>query len=320
MDKPKILVTRRITSSALDRLHLEGQVVLWEERVPPSYDQLVHMVKDCDGLLCLLTDTIDGDLIAAASQLRVISTMSVGFEHIDMEACKKRGIQVGHTPGVLTETTADFTMALMLSVSRRIPEAVLFARSGEWKTWDPGLLLGQDLHGAVVGIVGMGRIGQAVARRIYAFGSQLLYHDVSRVKDIEKELNAEAVALDELLRRVDIITLHVPLTERTYRMISDPQFEIMKPSSLLINTSRGPVVDTDALLQALREGKIAAAGLDVTDPEPLPNNHPLYELPNCLITPHIASAGTATRAKMAHMAVDNLLAGLHGKSLPHPVM
>jgi glyoxylate reductase len=320
MDKPKIVVTRRITSSALDRLQLEGEVVLWEERVPPSYDQLEHMVKDCEGLLCLLTDNIDRDLIAAASRLRVISTMSVGFEHIDMEACRKRGIRVGHTPGVLTETTADFTMALMLSVARRIPEAVHFARSGEWKTWDPGLLLGQDLHDAIVGIVGMGRIGQAVARRVYGFGSQLLYHDISRVKDVEKELNAEVVTLEELLRRVDIVTLHVPLTERTYHMIGHPQFEIMKLSSLLINTSRGPVVDTNALLQALKEGKIAAAGLDVTDPEPLPNNHPLYELPNCLITPHIASAGAATRAKMAHMAVDNLLAGLHGEPLPHPVI
>jgi glyoxylate reductase len=320
MDKPKILVTRRITPSALERLHPEGQVVVWQEQIPPSYDQLVQMVEDRDGLLCLLTDTIDERLLEAASQLRVISTMSVGFEHIDMEACRKRGIQVGHTPGVLTETTADFTMALMLSVSRRIPEAVHFARSGGWKTWDPGLLLGQDLHDAVVGIVGMGRIGQAVARRIFAFGSQLLYHDVSRVKHIEKDLNAESVELDELLSRVDIVTLHVPLTERTYHMVSYPQFEIMKPSSLIINTSRGSVVDTNALLQALKEGKIAAAGLDVTDPEPLPQNHPLYGLPNCLITPHIASAGATTRAKMAHMAVDNLLAGLYGKPLPHPVM
>jgi glyoxylate reductase len=320
MGMPKILVTRRITKSALDRLHKEGQVVLCDDQLPPSYDQLTSMLEDCDGLLCLLTDNIDGELLASASQLRVVSTMSVGFEHIDIEACRKHGIKVGHTPGVLTETTADFTMALMLSVSRRIPEAVHYAQSGQWKTWDPGLLLGQDLHNAVVGIIGMGRIGQAVAQRIYSFGSQLLYNDLSRVQDIEKDLNAEAVELDDLLSRVDIVSLHVPSTERTYQMISHPQFEIMKPSSILINTSRGTVVDTSALLQALREGKIAAAGLDVTDPEPLPHNHPLFELPNCLITPHIASAGAATRAKMAHMAVDNLLAGLRGKSLPNPVV
>jgi glyoxylate reductase len=320
MGMPKILVTRRITKSALDRLHKEGQVVLCDDQLPPSYDQLKSMLEDCDGLLCLLTDNIDGELLASASQLRVVSTMSVGFEHIDIEACRKHGIKVGHTPGVLTETTADFTMALMLSVSRRIPEAVHYAQSGQWKTWDPGLLLGQDLHNAVVGIIGMGRIGQAVAQRIYSFGSQLLYNDLSRVQDIEKDLNAEAVELDDLLSRVDIVSLHVPLTERTYQMISHPQFEIMKPSSILINTSRGTVVDASALLHALREGKIAAAGLDVTDPEPLPHNHPLFELPNCLITPHIASAGAATRAKMAHMAVDNLLAGLHGKSLPNPVV
>jgi lactate dehydrogenase-like 2-hydroxyacid dehydrogenase len=320
MGKPKILVTRRITKSALDRLHKEGQVVLWDDQLPPGYDQLSRMIEDCDGLVCLLTDNIDGELLASASQLRVVSTMSVGFEHIDLEACKKFGIKVGHTPGVLTETTADFTMALMLSVSRRIPEAVRFAQSGQWKTWDPELLLGQDLHNATVGIIGMGRIGQAVARRIFAFGSQILYHELSRVKEIEKDFNAEAVELDDLLNSVDIVTLHVPLTDRTYQMISNPQFEIMKPSSILINTSRGTVVDTNALLQALREGKIAAAGLDVTDPEPLPQDHPLYDLPNCLITPHIASAGAATRAKMAHMAVDNLLAGLHGKPLPNPVV
>jgi lactate dehydrogenase-like 2-hydroxyacid dehydrogenase len=320
MGKPKILVTRQITTSALDRLYDEGQVILWDDQLPPSYDQLTHMLEGCSGLLCLLTDNIDGKLLASASQLRVVSTMSVGFEHIDLEACKKIGIKVGHTPGVLTETTADFTMALMLSVSRRIPEAVRFAQSGQWKTWEPGLLLGQDLHNAAVGIIGMGRIGQAVARRVFAFGSQLLYYDLSRVKDIEKEFNAEAVELDDLLKRVDIISLHVPLTERTHQMISRPQFEIMKSSSILINTSRGTVVDTSALLQALRDGKIAAAGLDVTDPEPLPHSHPLYELPNCLITPHIASAGAATRAKMAHMAVDNLLAGLHGKPLPNPVV
>ncbi len=320
MDKPKILVTRRITESALDRLHQEGQVVLWEDQLPPSYDQLTQMLGDIEGLLCLLTDNIDRELIESAPKLRVISTMSVGFEHIDLEACRENKIRVGHTPGVLTETTADFTMALMLSVSRRIPEAIHFAQSGQWKTWDPGLLLGQDLHNAVVGIVGMGRIGQAVARRISAFGSKLLYNDLSRVKDIEDEFNAEAVELDDLLIRADIVTLHVPLTEHTHQMLSHPQYEIMKRSSILINTSRGTVVDTNALLKALTEGKIAAAGLDVTDPEPLPHNHPLYGLPNCVITPHIASAGAATRAKMAHMAVDNLLAGLHGKPLPHPVV
>ncbi|KPK95458.1 MAG: glyoxylate reductase [Anaerolineae bacterium SM23_ 63] len=319
MGKPKILVTRRITESALDRLHEEGQVILWDDQLPPSHDQLTGMLEDCEGLLCLLTDNIDRELLVSASKLRVVSTMSVGFEHIDLETCRNHGIKVGHTPGVLTETTADFTMALMLSVSRRIPEAIHFAQSGQWKTWDPGLLLGQDLHNAVVGIIGMGRIGQAVARRIFAFGSQLLYHDLSRVKVIEKEFNAEAVELDILLNRVDIVSLHVPLTERTYQMISHPQFETMKPSSILINTSRGAVIDTNALLQALREGKIAAAGLDVTDPEPLPHNHPLYKLHNCFITPHIASAGAATRAKMANMAVDNLLAGLHGKPLPNPV-
>ena len=319
MDKPDIVVTRSIAQSAVDRLHSLGQLAIWTEHDPPTYQQLVQMVKDCDGLLCLLTDRIDDRLIEGAPRLRVISTMSVGYEHIDLKACHRRGIHVGHTPEVLTDATADFAVALILSVARRIPEAIEYARSGLWSTWDPGLLLGYDLSGITVGIVGMGRIGEAVARRIKAFGTNFVYHDPLKRNEIELELNARSVTFEELLTEADITTLHVPLTDQTHHLISYPQLEMMKPTSLLINTSRGKVVDTEALLHALQNGQIKAAGLDVTDPEPLPADHPLYELPNCLITPHIASAGAATRSKMAHMAVDNLLAGLKGEPLPYPV-
>ena len=319
MEKPDIVVTRSIAQSAVDRLQNLGQITIWSEHEPPTYHQLAQMVKDCDGLLCLLTDRIDDDLIQGAPRLSVISTMSVGYEHIDLNACRRRGIQVGHTPDVLTDSTADFTVALILSVARRIPEAVEYARSGLWSTWDPGLLLGHDLFGKTVGIVGMGRIGEAVAQRIKAFGSNLVYHDSIQRTEVELKLNARLVTFEELLTEADITTLHVPLTKQTHHLISYPQLKLMKPTALLINTSRGKVVDTEALLHALQNGEIQAAGLDVTDPEPLPADHPLFKLPNCLITPHIASAGAATRTKMAHMAVDNLLAGLQGGPLPYPV-
>ena len=320
MEKHRIAVTRTIAQPAIERLHNLGKITIWSERQPPAHIQLMQMVKDCDGLLCLLTDCIDDHLLESAPRLSVISTMSVGYEHIDLEACRRRGIQVGHTPGVLTDSTADFTMAMILSVARRIPQAVEYARSGLWSTWDPGLLLGHDLLGMTIGIVGMGRIGEAVAERITAFGTNLVYHDRIQRTDVENKLNVKFVAFDDLLTQADIITLHVPLTDQTHHLISYPQLKMMKPSALLINTSRGKVIDTEALLHALRNGEIDAAGLDVTDPEPLPANHPLYELPNCLITPHIASAGAATRTKMAHMAVDNLLAGLKGVPLPYPVI
>jgi glyoxylate reductase len=319
MAKSDIFVTRSIAQSAVERLQNLDQITIWTEHKPPTYQQLAQMVKDCDGLLCLLTDRIDDRLIQGSPRLRVISTMSVGYEHIDLKACRRRGIQVGHTPDVLTDSTADFAVALILSVARRIPEAVEYARSGLWSTWDPGLLLGHDLSGITVGIVGMGRIGEAVARRIKAFGTNLVYHDPLRRTEIELELDAKSVTFDELLTEADITTLHVPLTKQTHHLISYPQLKLMKPTALLINTSRGKVVDTEALLHALQNGEIQAAGLDVTDPEPLPADHPLFKLPNCLITPHIASAGAATRTKMAHMAVDNLLAGLQGGPLPYPV-
>lgn len=318
--KPKIAVTRHIGEPALKRLREKCNVALWPEEVPPPYEKLVEMASGSDGLLCLLTDRIDKPLLEGSDTLRVVSTMSVGYEHIDLETCRARGVRVGHTPGVLTDATADFTLALMLSVARKIPEAAAFARDGRWKTWGPRLLLGLDLNQTTLGIIGMGRIGQAVAKRAAAFGMSLVYYDRERRPEIERAYSARFLSLDELLRISAIVTLHVALNNHTRHLIAQPQLEMMKPEAILINTARGPVVNTMDLLAALKEKKIAGAGLDVTDPEPLPKEHPLYELPNCVITPHIASAGDATRTKMAQMAVDNLLAGLEGIPMPHPVV
>lgn len=320
MRKPKIAVTRHIGESALMRLHEKCDVALWPEEVPPPYEKLIEMVSGCEGLLCLLTDRIDKPLLEGSNTLRVVSTMSVGYEHIDLETCQARGIRVGHTPGVLTDATADFALALILSVARKIPEAAAFARDGRWKTWGPRLLLGMDLNQTTLGIIGMGRIGQAVAKRAAAFEMSLVYHDRERRPEVERTYGARFLTLDELLHVSDIVTLHVALNNQTRHLIAQPQFEMMKPEAILINTARGPVVNMMDLLTALREKKIAGAGLDVTDPEPLPSEHPLYELPNCVITPHIASAGDATRTKMAQMAVENLLAGLEGIPMPHPVV
>jgi glyoxylate reductase len=320
MNKPKIAVTRCIGEQALERLYDQCDVALWDEEDPPPYEKLVEMASRCEGLLCLLTDRIDRSLLENSRALRVVSTMSVGYEHIDLKACQELGIQIGHTPGVLTDATADFALALMLSVARKIPESAAFARDGHWKTWGPRLLLGMDLNHTTLGIIGMGRIGQAVAKRAAAFEMSLVYHDLERLPQVERNYGARFLSLDELLRVADIVTLHVALNKQTQHLIAQPQLEIMKSESILINTARGSVVHTMDLLEALREGKIAGAGLDVTDPEPLPRDHPLYEVPNCLITPHIASAGEATRTKMAQMAVDNLLAVLEGVPMPHPVL
>jgi glyoxylate reductase len=227
---------------------------------------------------------------------------------VDVEAATARGIPVGNTPDVLTESTADLALALMLGIARRLAEGEAFVRAGEWMTWEPGLMLGRDLHGVTVGIVGYGRIGQAVGRRLEGFGCELL--TTSR---------SGGVPLEELLERSDFVTLHCPLTPQTRGLIGAEALRRMKPTAYLVNTARGPVVDTHALAAALRAGELAGAALDVTDPEPLPGNHPLLDAPNLLVVPHIASATHDTRGKMAEMAVDNLLAGLAGEPMPHSV-
>jgi lactate dehydrogenase-like 2-hydroxyacid dehydrogenase len=316
--KPRVLVTRIIPEAGLAPVREACEVDLWEDELPPARDELLRRVRGVDGVLSLLTDKIDDELLdAAGPQLKVVSNFAVGYDNIDVPALTRRRIPAGNTPGVLTETTADLAFALLMAAARRIPESVDYVREGRWKTWGPMLLMGVDVHGATLGIVGFGRIGREMARRGRGFGMQVLYHDVHpATPEEEAALGARRVEMDELLRDSDFITLHVNLTDETNHLIDADALRAMKATAVLVNTSRGPVVDPSALEAALRDGEIFAAGLDVTEPEPLPADHPLVALPNCVVVPHIASASRVTRDRMAEMAAANLLAGLRGERLP----
>ena len=309
---PRIFVTRRIPQKGLDLLRESCDVHLWEDELPPPREVLLRELAEAEGVLCLLTDTADATVLEAAPELKVISNMAVGYDNIDVTAATARGIPVGNTPGVLTETTADFAFALLMAAGRRIPEGERYVHAGRWHTWGPTLLMGQDIHGATLGIVGMGRIGRAVARRARGFDMRVLYHG-------GEDTGAESVSLDELLRESDFVSLHVPLTEETRHLIGARELALMRETAILVNTARGGVVDPAALHEALRDGAIAAAALDVTEPEPIPPDDPLLALDNCLVVPHIASSSRATREQMATMAADNLLAGLRGERLPNCV-
>jgi glyoxylate reductase len=301
----RVFVTRQLPGAALDRLVAQHDVEIWPERLPPPRSELMARAPELEGLLSLLTDPVDAELIGAAPKLRAISNYAVGVDNVDVEAAAARGIEVGNTPDVLTDSTADLALALMLGIGRRLAEGEAFVRAGEWKTWEPDLLLGRDLHGATVGIVGYGRIGRAVGRRLEGFGCNVL--------------TANRSGVDELLDTSDFVTLHCPLTPETRGLIDEAALRRMKPTAYLVNTARGPIVDTDALAKALHAGELAGAALDVTDPEPLPGDHPLLSAPNLLVVPHVGSATVATRERMAGMAVDNLLAGLAGEPMPHSV-
>lgn len=317
--KPHVLVTRHLPQSAYDELAAQCDITIWDKDVPPGPSYLREHIATAEGLICMLTDTIDAALLDAAPQLKVISQVAVGYDNIDVPAAAERGIAVGNTPGVLTDATADFTWALLLAAARRVGEAVDYVRDGRWQTWGLTLLLGQEVAGATLGVIGLGRIGQAVARRAAGFDMPVLYHSREPHPDAAAPLGAQYRGLDDLLREADFVTLHVNLNDTTNGLIGARELGLMKETAVLINTARGPVVDTAALVEALRDGRIAAAALDVTDPEPLPADHPLLALPNCLVTPHIASATTAVRTRMAQMAVRNCLAGLRGDPLPFPV-
>jgi len=266
-----------------------------------------------------LTDKIDAELMDRAPRLRVVSNYAVGFDNVDIDAASKHGIIVTNTPGVLTETTADFAFALMMAAARRIVEGDKAVRAGKWMTWGPMILLGQDVHKATLGILGLGRIGAAVARRAKGFGMKIHYFDVIRNRQAEQELGIRYADLDKLLSESDFVTIHANLTPETHHLIGPKQFGLMKKNCILVNASRGPMVDNMALYEALRDGKIAYAALDVTEPEPIPKDHPLLTLNNVIIAPHIASGSVATRTKMALMAADNLIAGLKGEMPPNPV-
>jgi glyoxylate reductase len=317
-ERPRVFVARHIPEAGLRPIQESCEADVWQDELPPPRDVLLRSVAGCDGVLTLLTDRVDAEFLdAAGPHLKVVSNYAVGFDNIDVPEATRRRIPVGNTPGVLTDTTADLAFALLMAAGRRVAEGDRYVRAGRWKTWGPLLLLGPDVHDATLGIVGFGRIGQALARRAAGFGMSVLYHDVNRAPpDVEEPLGATFVPLGELLVRSDFVSLHVNLTPETHHLMDAERLGQMKPTAVLVNTSRGPVVDHPALFEALRDGVIFGAGLDVTEPEPLPAAHPLLTLDNCLVVPHIASASPATRGKMAEMAAANLLAGLRGERLP----
>lgn len=316
--RPKVFVTRGIQAQALERLRAETDVEVWPDATPPAREILLAKAAETDALLTMLTDPIDAQVLTAGShQLKVVAQMAVGFDNIDVAAATRLGIPVGHTPGVLTETTADFAWALLMAASRRIGEAEREVRSGLWEPWGPDVLTGLDVYGKTLGIIGLGRIGKAVAKRASGFSMKVLYSNPTRDLKAEEELGVEFVTLERLLAQSDFISLHMYYSPESRHMINKAAFEQMKPNAVLVNTARGAVVDPDALTWALQTRRIAAAGIDVFDPEPIPADHPLLKLENVVITPHIASAGKETRLKMALMCVENILAGLNGATIPY---
>lgn len=315
-----VFVTRHLTPEAEERLNRFCHVEYWSQETPPSHKTLVEKTRNVDGLITLLTDPVDKAIINNAQNLRVISQVAVGTNNIDLEAARARNIPVGNTPDLLTDATADLAFALLMAAARRLGEAVDYAREGHWQTWHLTKFLGEEVYGATLGIIGMGRIGQALAKRTRGFEMRVLYVNRSPVLQAEGELGVERVSLAGLLAESDFVSLHMPLNADSKGMISTPQFEMMKPHAILINTARGAVVDTDALVKALKTGQIGFAALDVTDPEPLPHTHALYSLPNVIITPHIGSATRKARNQSALLAVENLIAGLKGLPLPKAVL
>jgi glyoxylate reductase len=303
-----VFVTRQLPGPALDQLREHHDADVWPERLPPPYAELRRRTADAEGLLSLLTDRVDAELIDASPKLRAIANYAVGYDNIDIPAASARGIPIGNTPDVLTDATADLAWTLLLAAARRLPEAIASVHAGDWLTWEPSGFLGYDVHGATLGIIGFGRIGRAVARRAEGFDMTVLHSDIG-----------EGTPLDELLERSDFVSIHTNLTEDTHHMINATALARMKPTAVLINTARGPIVDQAALATALREGHIGGAALDVTDPEPLPADDPLLSAPNIIVAPHIASATHTARERMAQLAVENLIAALDGLPMPHQV-
>jgi glyoxylate reductase len=319
--RPRVFICRPIAREALDLVGREAEVEVWPDELPPPPAVIIEKARQADGLLSLLTDRIDAAVMGEAPRLRVISNMAVGYDNVDVAEATRRRIVVGITPGVLTETSADFAFSLLLAAARRVAEADRYTRAGRWKTWGPMVLLGQDVHDATLGIIGLGRIGIEVARRARGFNMRVLYHTrVRRSPKLEEDLGVEYVGdLADLLARSDFISLHVPLTAETRHLIGPKEFALMKPSAVLVNTSRGPVVDQRALYEALRDRRIFAAGLDVTETEPIPPDDPLLTLESVILAPHIGSASVPTRRRMAMMAAENLVVGLRGGVPAHCV-
>ena len=312
----QVYVTRRIPEAGLQAVRESCHTRVWQETMPPPREVILDEARDADGILCLLSDDIDAAVMDAGA-LRVISQYAVGVDNIDLKAATERGIPVGHTPGVLTDATADLTFTLLMAAARRIPEGIDKVRQDRWQTWEPMGLLGAQVWGATLGVIGLGRIGTAVARRARGFQMRVLYHDPQRKTDLEREHGLRYAALDELLESADFVTVHTPLVPETHHLIGERALRMMRPEAILINAARGEIIDTEALVQALEEGWIRSAALDVTDPEPLPADHPLVSLASCIVVPHIGSATVHARNRMAEMAAENLLAGLRGERLPY---
>lgn len=321
MARPKVYISRKIPPDAVQIVQAAADVREWDrEDLPVPRDVLLRETAGVDGLLSLLTDRVDDELMAAAPRLKVVSNFAVGYDNIDVAAATRRRIVVTNTPEVLTETVADFAFCLLLAAARRLVEADAYTRAGHWKTWEPLLLAGQDLYRATLGLVGLGRIGSAVARRAKGFAMRILYYDPYRREDLERDLGIEyRPHLDDVLREADFVSVHVPLSDATRHLLGRDQFAMMKRSAVFVNTSRGPVVDQQALAEALASGEIYAAGIDVFEREPVPADDPLLKLANVIVAPHIASASIPTRIRMATLAAENLVAVLQGQTPPNPV-
>ncbi len=316
--RPRVFISRMIPEKPLKIIEAECEVHIWDKELPPPRPKLLDELALADGIVSMLTEKIDSKALDAAPKLKVISNYAVGYDNIDVDAATKHHIPVGNTPGVLTETTADQAFALLLASARRLVEGVNYVRDGKWQTWNPIQLLGRDIHGATLGIIGLGRIGYAVAKRAQGFGMNILYHGGSNPEYAQK-VDAKEVDFDSLLQESDYISIHTPLNDKTHHMISERELSLMKDTAILVNTARGGVVDSDALVAALQNGNIASAALDVTDPEPISPDHPLVKLANCIVVPHLGSATWQTRERMGILAAENLLAGLRGETLPHCV-
>lgn len=318
---PKVFVTREIPEAGLQRIRQETDCTVWPDRLPPAPDVLRQHAQGCEGVLTLLSDRIDAEFFdAVGPQLKVVSNFAVGFNNIDVDEATRRGILIGNTPGVLTDSTADLAVALLLAASRSVRGGIENVSRKEWLTWEPMGFIGQDLRGKTIGIVGMGRIGFATARILHrGWGMNVLYTSRSPKRAADEELGASRVEFNDLLQRSDFVSVHTDLNAETKHIFNSEAFSAMQEHAVFVNTARGGIVDEAALHQALASGEIFAAGLDVTDPEPLADDSPLRDLSNCVIVPHIGSGTNRSRDAMAEIAADNLLAGISGKPLRHQV-
>jgi len=320
MQKPKVYVTRELPERGLHIIKERFDAEVWPEYAPPPKEVITEKAAKVDALATLLSDKIDAEVFDAAPNLRIVSQLAVGFDNIDVKEATKRGIYVTNTPGVLTETTADFAWALLMAAARRVAEADRYVRAGKWKVgWHPAMLQGRDVYGATLGIVGLGRIGSSIAKRARGFDMKVLYYDVIRRQDLEKELKIEYVEIDTLLQKSDFVTINVPLLKATYHLIDEKKLRLMKKTAILINNARGPVVDEKALYKALKEGWIASAGLDVFEQEPILQSNPLLTLENVIVAPHISSASFETRSRMSEMVAENLVAFFESRVPPNLV-